>query len=62
MFNYTELPADYRATPVSESSLKALDVVAAIAICVMTLGPLAVTAYQNPYTGKISATPNVPGK
>ena len=54
------MPPDYRPTPVSEGSLKMLDFVAVLGICVMTLGPLAVTAYQNPYTGKIQATPNLP--
>lgn len=60
MIGPNDLPPDYRPTPVSEGSLKMLDFVAVLGICVMTLGPLAVTAYQNPYTGKIQATPNLP--
>jgi hypothetical protein len=62
MIGPNDLPADYRPDSVSDGSLKMLDFLAVIAICVMTLGPLAFTAYKNPYTGAITATPNLPGK
>ncbi len=60
MLEHTKLPPDYRAEEVSEGSLKAKDFVALVMIFIMTLGPLAVTAYQNPYTQQITAVPNLP--
>lgn len=60
MIGQNDLPPGYQPDAVSGATLKTLEFVAMLAICIMTLGPLAVTAYQNPYTGKISATPNLP--
>jgi hypothetical protein len=61
MFGPNDLPANYQPEAVSNGSLRAMDIGALVMICVMALGPLAVTAYQNPYTGAVSATPNLPG-
>lgn len=61
MFGPNDMPANYQPEPVSNRSLHAMDIGAFLVICIMALGPLAVTAYQNPYTGAVSATPNLPG-
>jgi hypothetical protein len=61
MIGRDDLPADYRPNSVSDGSLRLLDFGAVLMICIMSLGPLAVTAYQNPYTGSVSAKPNLPG-
>jgi hypothetical protein len=60
MIGRHDLPEGYQAEPVSDGTLRGKEVIAVIMICVMALGPLAVTAYQNPYTGAIQATPNLP--
>ena len=60
MIERTDLPQDYRPVPVSEGSLKTLDLVALCLAILMTLGPLSVTAYQNPYSKTITAVPNLP--
>jgi hypothetical protein len=61
MLGPTDLPPNYQPRHVDEGSLRTWDIIAFVVICVITLGPLTVTAYQNPYSGKVTASPNLPG-